>query len=169
MKLVDIGYQKKSMETVSFVNVCFFGYPSSSLLVFSSWLSYIAGKSYKFKYQNREIEVEVNSFLCPSFTVFVDGAEAKTQTHKRTYWLRLFIVMLLCGWALFGVAAATLVVLASVVDQWMHIWRQIYWILALLTLIGGYFAIVGSVGFVRALFLPRKARSPAAAQQAQQA
>ena len=59
-----------------------------------------------------------------------------------------------------GLAAATLVVLASVIDQWMRIWRNIYWVLALIALIAGYFALVGTVVFIRALFIPPKARAP---------
>ena len=102
--------------------------------------------------------MELNSFICPSFTVFVDGDEAHSRTPRRTYWLRFFLVMLITSWALFGVAAATLVVLASVVDQWMRIWRQVYWILVVIILFSGWFAVVGTVGFVRALSIPPKAR-----------
>ena len=110
--------------------------------------------------------MEVNSFICPSFTVFVDGEEANSHTPKRTYWLRLFIVMLIAGWTVFGLASAALIVLASVVDQWMRIWRQIYWVLVVIILISGWFAIVGSVGFIRALTIPPKARQQAPVAQA---
>ena len=47
------------------------------------------GKSYKFKYQDHDVEVEVNSFICPSFTVFVNGEEANSHVPRRNYWLRL--------------------------------------------------------------------------------
>ena len=67
--------------------------------------------------------------------------------------------MLIVGWGVFGIATATLVVLASVVNQYMHLWRQLYWILAVIIIISGWFAIVGTVGFIRALSIPPKARA----------